>query len=425
MREWVGKEQAETWDREDPLRRFREEFYLTEGKIYLDGNSLGLLSRRAERKVEQTLEDWRKYGVDGWTEGSSPWFTMSERLGALTAPLVGADEEEVIVTGSTTVNLHQLLATFYRPQGTRTRILTDSLNFPTDIYAIQSHIRLHGLDPETHLIRVKSTDGHSLDEEAIMAAMTEDVAVVILSSVLYRSGQLLDMERVTAAAGERGIPIGWDLCHSIGALPHQLTEWGVDFAFWCNYKYLNSGPGSVAGLFVHRQHHGRLPGLAGWFGSDKRVQFDMGHHFTPASHAGAYQLGTPHILSLAPLQGSLELFHEAGMDAIREKSLQLTRFLMELVETELKDMDFTIVNPREDNRRGGHVALAHGEAVRIAQALKRDGVIPDFRSPDILRLAPVALYNSYTDVWEAVQRLKRIMKDKAYEQFEKKRGVVA
>nr|WP_309862378.1 kynureninase [Desmospora profundinema] len=419
------KKKAEAWDREDPLSRFREEFYLTEGQIYLDGNSLGLLSKRAEKEVFHTLGSWRKHGVDGWTGGESPWFTLSERLGAMTAPLVGADAQEVVATGSTTVNLHQLLATFYRPEGSRTRILADALNFPSDIYAMQSHIRLHGLDPSEHLIRVTSEDGHTLNEETIIEAMTDEVALVVLSAVLYRSGQLLDMERLTRAARERGIRIGWDLCHSIGAVPHRLTEWGADFAFWCNYKYLNSGPGGVGGLFVHQRHHGRIPGLAGWFGSDKAVQFDMAHRFTPAADAGAFQIGTPHVLSLAPLQGSLELFHEAGMERIREKSLRLTRFLMELVETQLAGLGFAIVNPRDDARRGGHVALAHQEAVRIAHALKDHGVIPDFRSPDIVRLAPVALYNSYLDVWEAVRRLKRIMEEKDYERFEKKRGVVA
>ncbi|PTM58992.1 kynureninase [Desmospora activa] len=419
------KEQAAAWDQADVLSRFREEFYLPAGEIYLDGNSLGLLSKRAEKSVWEALSAWRERGIDGWIEGERPWFPFAERLGAMMAPLVGADAEEVMVTGSTTVNLHQMLATFYRPQGARTHILADVLNFPSDIYAIQSQLRLHGLDPAEHLLQVKSEDGHTLDEDAIIAAMSDEVAVVVLSAVLYRSGQLLDMERITQAARERGILIGWDLCHSIGAVPHRLSEWGVDFAFWCNYKYLNSGPGSVGGLFVHKRHHGRLPGLAGWFGSNKEVQFDMDHHFTPASDAGAYQIGTPHLLSAAPVYGSLELFREAGMEQIRRKSLSLTRFLMELVETELAGMGFSIVNPRADNRRGGHVALVHEEAVRIAHALKEAGVIPDFRAPNILRLAPVALYNSYTDVWEAVQRLKRIMVEKEYERFEKKRGVVA
>ncbi|MFD1436358.1 kynureninase [Kroppenstedtia eburnea] len=421
----TSRETAEKLDRADGLARFREEFYLGKGRIYLDGNSLGLLSRRAEQSLLSVLDSWRKHGIDGWTEGPHPWFHLSEELGKKSAPLVGAEPEEVIVTGSTTVNLHQLLATFYRPEGKRRKILADALTFPSDIYAMQSQLRLHGLNPEQYLIRVGGRDGQTLAEEDLIAAMTDEVALIVLPSVLYRSGQILDMERLTAAARERGIPIGFDLCHSIGAIPHQLHEWGADFAFWCNYKYLNAGPGGVGGLFVHRKHFGRMPGLAGWFGSDKSVQFDMEHHFTPAGDAGAYQIGTPHLLSLAPLIGSLEIFAEAGIGPIREKSLRQTRYLMELVEKELAGMGFSIGNPRADHRRGGHVSLVHPEAVRICKSLKEKGVIPDFRAPDVIRLAPVALYTAYTELWEAVQRLKWIMEEKDYERHEKKRGVVA
>lgn len=421
----TSRETAEKLDQADGLARFREEFYLGKGRIYLDGNSLGLLSRRAEQSLLSVLDSWREHGIDGWTEGPHPWFHLSEELGKKSAPLVGAEPEEVIVTGSTTVNLHQLLATFYRPEGKRRKILADALTFPSDIYAMQSQLRLHGLNPEQHLIRVGGRDGQTLAEEDLIAAMTDEVALIVLPSVLYRSGQILDMKRLTAAARECGIPIGFDLCHSIGAIPHQLHEWGADFAFWCNYKYLNAGPGGVGGLFVHRKHFGRMPGLAGWFGSDKSVQFDMEHHFTPAGDAGAYQIGTPHLLSLAPLIGSLEIFEEAGIGKIREKSLRQTRYLMELVEKELAGMGFSIGNPREDHRRGGHVSLVHPEAVRICKSLKEKGVIPDFRAPDVIRLAPVALYTAYTELWEAVQRLKWIMEEKDYERHEKKRGVVA
>lgn len=419
------RETAEKLDGADELARFREEFYLGKGRIYLDGNSLGLLSQRAEQSLLSVLDSWREYGIEGWTEGVHPWFHLSEELGKKGAPLVGAKPEEVIVTGSTTVNLHQLLASFYRPEGKRRKILADALTFPSDIYAMQSQLRLHGLDPEQHLIRVEGRDGQTLAEEDLIEAMTEEVAIIVLPSVLYRSGQILDMERLTAAARERGIPIGFDLCHSIGAIPHQLHEWGVDFAFWCNYKYLNAGPGGVGGLFVHQKHFGELPGLAGWFSSDKSVQFDMEYQLTPAGGAGAYQIGTPHLLSLAPLIGSLEIFTEAGIGPIREKSLRQTQYLMQLVEEELVGMGFTIGNPREDHRRGGHVCLVHPEAVRICKSLKEKGVIPDFRAPDVIRLAPVALYTAYTEVWEAVQVLKWIMEEKDYERHEKKRGVVA
>lgn len=412
-------------DREDILARYRDEFYLKPDRIYLDGNSLGLLSKRAEQTLLESLADWRELGIDGWMDGNHPWFYLSEKLGELTAPLVGAAPEEVIVSGSTTVNLHQLVATFYKPEGKRTKILADELNFPSDIYALQSQLRIHGYDHDTHLVRVKSRDGRFLDEDDIIEAMTDDIALVVLPTVLYRSGQILDMERLTRAAHERGILIGFDGCHSIGAIPHAFSDWGVDFAYWCNYKHLNGGPGAVAGLYVNSKHFGAKPGLAGWFGSRKDKQFDMEHVLTPAENAGAYQIGTPHVLSLAPLLGSLEMFAEAGIQNIRGKSLRINQYLMDLIEQELGDAGFKIGSPTEDFRRGGHVSLEHEEAARICKALKEKGIIPDFRAPNIVRLAPVALYTSYTDVWNAVQILKEIMDNKLYEKFSNERGVVA
>lgn len=418
-------EDAKQLDIEDKLGRFREEFYIKPNSIYMDGNSLGLLSKRAEKTLLESLNDWKEHGIDGWTNGTHPWFFLSEKLGEMMAPLVGASANEVIVTGSTTVNLHQLVATFYKPEGKRTKILADELTFPSDIYALQSQLRIHGFDPETHLIRVKSRDGRFLEEEDIIEAMTEEIALIILPTVLYRSGQILDMKRLTAAANKRGILIGFDGCHSIGAIPHAFSEWGVDFAYWCNYKHLNGGPGSVGGLYVNAKHFGTLPGLAGWFGSKKEKQFDMEHSLTPADSAGAYQIGTPHVLSLAPLLGALEIFAEAGIENIRAKSLNINQFLMDLLNQELNDLGFTIGNPVEDFRRGGHVSLEHKEAARICKALKENGVIPDFRAPNIIRLAPVALYTSYSEVWEVVQILKNIMNEKQYEKFKNEREVVA
>jgi kynureninase len=418
-------EDAKQLDIEDKLGRFREEFYIKPNSIYMDGNSLGLLSKRAEKTLLESLNDWKEHGIDGWTNGTHPWFFLSERLGEMMAPLVGAAANEVIVTGSTTVNLHQLVATFYKPEGVRTKILADELTFPSDIYALQSQLRIHGFDPETHLIRVKSRDGRFLEEEDIIEAMTEEIALIILPTVLYRSGQILDMKRLTAAANKRGILIGFDGCHSIGAIPHDFSEWGVDFAYWCNYKHLNGGPGSVGGLYVNSKHFGTLPGLAGWFGSKKEKQFDMEHSLTPADSAGAYQIGTPHVLSIAPLLGALEIFAEAGIENIRAKSLNINQFLMDLLNQELNDLGFTVGNPIEDFRRGGHISLEHKEAARICKALKENGVIPDFRAPNIIRLAPVALYTSYSEVWEVVQILKKIMTEKQYEKFKNEREVVA
>ncbi|MFE1626324.1 kynureninase [Brevibacillus reuszeri] len=420
----LTKNYAGELDAQDELAKYRDEFYLLPS-MYLDGNSLGLMSKRAEKSLFDLVQSWKELGIEGWTTGQHPWFFLSEKLGEMSASLVGANPEEVIVTGSTTINLHQMAATFYQPEGKRTKIIATELDFPTDIYALQSHIKLHGLDPDEHLIRVASCDGRLIDEEDIISAMTDEVALVVLPTVLYRSGQLLDIERLTKAAHDKGILIGFDGCHSVGAIPHYFSKWGVDFAYWCNYKYVNAGPGSVGSIYVNRKHFGRTPGLAGWYSSKKDKQFDMEHTLDVCETAGAYQTGTPHMFSLAPLLGSLEMFEEVSVEVLREKSLKLTRYMMDLIKVELAGMGFVIANPQEDERRGGHVSLEHEEAVRICKALKEAGIIPDFRAPNIIRLAPVAFYTTYTEVWESVQILKTIMQEKSYEKFENKRGVVA
>jgi len=416
---------AEYLDQNDELSIYRNEFYLQANTIYLDGNSLGLLSKRAEKSLLDLLESWKTLAIDGWMQGEYPWYYLAEKLGAQSAPLVGAKENEVVVTGSTTTNLHQLIASFYHPSGNRTKILADELNFPSDIYAIQSQLKLKGFDPETHLVQVKSKDGRTINEEDIIDAMTDDIALIILPTVLYRSGQLFDIERLTKAAHDRGIMIGFDGCHSVGAIPHKFHEWDVDFAYWCNYKYLNSGPGGVGSLFVHEKHFGRMPGLTGWFGSDKEKQFDMKHEFTPSDTAGAYQIGTPHILSMAPLAGSLELYKEATIERIREKSLKSTAYLMSLINEELSEFNFVVGNRLDDAFRGGHVCLEHDDAARICKALKLNGIVPDFRAPNVIRLAPIAFYTSYVDVWNSVQILKKIMVEKQYEEFQNEREIIA
>ncbi|RHB48938.1 kynureninase [Exiguobacterium sp. AM39-5BH] len=416
---------AETCDASDSLASYRGEFYLPQDGIYMDGNSLGLLSKRAEQTLLESLNDWKELGIDGWMSGCHPWFNLSEQLAALNAPLIGARAEEVMVTGSTTVNLHQLVASFFKPEGKRTKILADTLTFPSDIYALKSQLELHGLDPAEHLVQVPSPDGRYLKEEDIIAAMTDDIALIVLPTVLYRSGQILDMARLAKAAHERDILIGFDACHSVGAIPHAFHDWGVDFAYWCNYKHLNGGPGSVGGLFVHERHFGTTPGLAGWFGSRKDKQFDMDHTMTPADDAGAFQIGTPHVLSLAPQLGALEMFNEIGMDAIREKSLALTTYMAALIDEVLAPYGFVIGSPRNEKQRGAHLSLEHPEAARICKALKQHRVIPDFRAPNIIRLAPVALYNTFTDVYDVVMTLQTIMENKEYEAFENVREVVA
>lgn len=388
--------------------RLREEFYLPPGQIYLDGNSLGLLSRRAESAVLQVLADWSARGIGGWTEAG--WLDLAERTATRLGPLLGAAPPSVALTAQTTVNLHQLLATLATPgePGRRT-IVADALNFASDVHAIASHLRLRGLDPATHLRLVTSADGFTLRTADILAALTPDVAVVVLPSVLYVSGQLLDLPTITRAARDRGILIGWDLSHSIGIVPHDLEADGVDFAFWCNYKYLNAGPGAVGGLFLHPRHHQRTPGLAGWWGVQPEARFDLRLHHQPAPGAARLQIGTPAILSLAPLSGSLELFAEVGgIEAVRARSLLLTTHLRTRVRRDLARSGFTLVTP--DRNCGGHIALAHPAAGQICPALRAVGVVPDYRHPGILRFAPSPFYTTQAEIDVAVDRLMEIMR---------------
>jgi kynureninase len=420
-------ERARRLDAQDPLRAFRDEFYLPQTGLYFDGNSLGLLSKPAERKLTQAIDDWKRLAIDGFTQAGSPWFHLAEELAALLAPLVGARTDEVIAANSTSVNLHQVLATFYRPQGTRTRIVIDEYAFPTDVYAIQSQMRLHGLDWREHLVTVKS-ERRLIEEDEIVAQMDDyrdEVAMLVLPGVIYTTGQLLDIGRLSEEAHRRDVLLCVDACHSIGVVPQWFDEWDVDFAVWCNYKYLNGGPGVVAGLYVNRRHLGAAPGLAGWFSSDKATQFDMAHEPAFARTAGAYQIGTPPVLGMCALQGSLELIQRAGLEAIREKSLDQTRFLIGLVKHELAGLGLELATPEMDARRGGHVAIAHPEGARVSKALKKAAVVPDFRPPDILRLAPIALYNRYEEIVQVVLELKGIMERKAYLEFPNVREEVA
>lgn len=422
----LSEEAARRLDAEDPLARFRARFRIPAGTIYFDGNSLGLLGHESERSIARLLAEWRELAVRGWLDGQRPWFYLAEEIGAMAAELVGASPEELVLTGTTTSNIHALVSSFYRPAGRRTKILADALDFPSDIYALKSQVRLKGLDPARELKLVGSRDGRTIEEEDVIREMTDEVALVFLPSVLYRSGQLFDLERLAAEAFRRGIPIGFDCSHSAGAVPHDLSRWGVDFAVFCGYKYLNGGPGCPAFLFLHRRHFGREPALAGWFGSRKDRQFDMSHEFTPAPTAGGWQISSPGILGAAALEGSLAVIREAGIGPIREKSLRLTSFLIDLVQTRLAGRGFTVGSPLDPRRRGGHVAVEHPvEAVRIGSALRDRGVIPDVRPPNIIRLAPVALYNTFGEAWSAVRLIEEIVDGRAYEAYPRKRPAVS
>ncbi len=397
--------------------RFRAEFHLPAGQIYLDGNSLGPLNRRSEAAVQRTLAEWATLGIGGWSEAG--WIDLAERTATQLAPLIGASATSVALAAQTTINLHQLLATVYDPtHPTRRVIVADALNFASDHHAITSHLRLRGLDPATHLRLVPSRDGFTLRTADLLAALTDDVQLVILPSVLYVSGQLLDLPVINRAARDRGILIGWDLSHSIGSVPHALETEGADFAFWCNYKYLNAGPGAVGGLYLHPRHHERPAGMAGWWGVRPDQRFDLALEHAPATGAARLQIGTPPILSLAPLSGALQLFQEAGgIEAFREASLSLTAQLLSRAERDLTPLGFSIVTPPAPGERSGHVALAHPDAGRICQALREVGVVPDYRQPVVLRLAPNPLYNPPAEVDTAVDRLIEIMRSDAHLKF--------
>lgn len=421
MDKWL--EMSRELDSKDKIHKYRQEFYIGENVYYMDGNSLGLMSRRAEQSTLDVLNDWKTLAIEGWASGERPWFYMSEEIGSSMAGLINVDKGTVLATNSTTTNIHQTVRTLYAPTDSRHKILMDELNFPSDIYAVQAVLDDHGYSDS--LLKVASRDGHTLKTEDIIDLMDESVALILLPAVLYRSGQVLDMKALTEAAHARGIIIGFDLCHSIGAIPHHLEDWDVDFAVWCTYKHLNGGPGSVAGLYVHPRHHHLGVSLKGWFGNDKETQFDMNHEFDAAADISQYQIGTPHILSMAPLLGSLSLFNEAGMDEIRTKSLNLTDFMLEILDAEFKDYDIEVVSPRNHEARGGHILVGHKHAAGINAALKSKGVIPDFRAPNYVRIAPVALYNTFEDVYHTMRILKEIMESGEYRDFDNKRGVIA
>jgi kynureninase len=408
---------AEKLDAEDSLQHIRNRFYIPSNTIYFDGNSLGLLSKDAEQSLLTVIDQWKNLGIKGWFEGERPWFYYGEKLGAIAAPLVGATPEEVVVTGTTTVNLHTLVGTFFQPDGTRNKILADELNFPSDIYALESQIKLRGLDPDTHLVLV-SPNGNFLNEEKIVDMMTDEIALIMLPSALYRSGQLLDLEYLTEEAHKRNIPIGFDCSHSVGAVPHYFDKWNVDFAFWCSYKYMNSGPGGTAFLYLNKRHFNKEPALAGWFGYKKEKQFEMLLDFDPANSAGGWQISSSGILCAATLWGALAITLEAGIENIRKKSINLTSYLMFLVDEILSSnpYNFKIGTPRDPHKRTGHVALEHEHAEEIMKILMdKKGIVTDYRPPNVIRVAPVALYNTYQEIWQFVHILKAIIDRNEYQ----------
>lgn len=421
----TSKQFAIDMDNKDPLRSFKERFYVKPGTIYMDGNSLGLCSMDAEKYLLEALENWKTHGIDVWSHPDVNYFLYQDKLGELTAPLINAKPSEVTICTNTTINIHKALATFYRPTKERYKIIVDDLNFPTDRYAVDSQVKLHGYKVEDAVRVVTSRDGKNIFEDDMIEAMTDDVCLILLPSVLYRSSYLVDMQKIADAARAKGIYVGFDLSHSIGSVPHDFSRIQPDFAVWCSYKYLNGGPGAIAGLYINEKHFKLGPGLAGWHGNKKETQFDLNQTFEPAEYAGAWQTGTQPIFSMAPIEGSLRMFAEAGLVNIRAKSLNITAYLMFLIDEKLRKYGFSYGNPTDDERRGGHVALEHEDAIRLTKALKDKGVIPDFRYPNVIRLAPIAFYVSYEDIFNLVEIIIGIMENKDYEKYDGNRGTVA
>jgi kynureninase len=368
---------------------------------YFAGNSLGLQPRSTTDDVVAELEAWQRLGVEGHFEADRPWFSYHELLTEPAARLVGARPAEVVAMNSLTVNLHLLMVSFYRPGGERTRIVVEDTTFPSDSYAVRSQAALHGLDPDEAVVRLATGDAVGyLDRHG------DGVALVLLGGVNYLTGELLDIPAITTAGHAAGAIVGWDLAHAAGNVPLALHDWGVDFAAWCSYKYLNAGPGSVAGAFVHERHHGAagVPRLEGWWSTAANTRFEMAPVARPPESAEAWQVSNPPILAMSPVRTSLELFDKVGMPALRERSIRLTAFLEGLLDA--ARLPAEIVTPRDPARRGAQLSLRipSGGAGALARRMRAEhGVIADVREPDTVRLAPVPLYSTYHDCWRAAE----------------------
>ncbi|MGN2249668.1 kynureninase [Frateuria sp. GZRe14] len=412
-----------TWaaaaDEADPLRAFRDEFLIPphEGRDsnYFCGNSLGLQPRAVRDSVAAELDYWGELGVEGHFKGRLPWMDYHEFVRDDLAQVVGALPSEVVAMNTLGVNLHLMMVSFYRPSPERYAILIEAGAFPTDRYAVESQIRFHGYDPATSLIELEPDEPNgTISDAAFERALAEHgarTALVMLPGVQYRTGQAFDLKAIARLAHAQGCQVGFDLAHAVGNLPLQLHDSDADFAIWCSYKYLNSGPGAVGGAFVHERHaRAALPRFAGWWGHDKTTRFQMGPQFEPTPGADGWQLSNPPILALAPLRVSLELFRRAGMARLREKSLELTGYLEWLVRTQLPDV-LDIVTPADPARRGAQLSIrvlggrARGRA--LFEYLMANGVIGDWREPDVIRISPAPLYNRHADCLAFAEAVRR------------------
>ena len=407
-------EYAQQLDNNDPLKSFRDKFYIPiiNGKesIYFTGNSLGLQPKMAQDYILSDLEDWANYGVEGHFHGRNPWTKYHEMFPGKLAPILGATEDEIVVMNQLTINLHLLLITFYSPDKKRYKIICEEKAFPSDQYALQSQVDLAGLNPEKSIIEIKPRKGeHTIRNEDIIAAINEhrsELALVIMGGLNYYTGQVFDMEAITAAAHETGAFCGFDLAHAVGNIELHLHDWNVDFACWCSYKYLNSGPGAVAGAFIHQRHitDKSLRRLAGWWGTNKEKRFKMEKEFDPIPTAEGWMVSNSSILNMSAHKASLDIFEEAGFENILAKQKKLSAYLLFILDginASSSKKIIEVITPRNEKEHGCQVSMFMLEKGKeIYESLKKNGVVVDWREPNVIRLAPVPLYNTFEDIYK-------------------------
>ena len=414
---------AQDSDKQDKISAYRQRFYIPKvnGKeaLYFTGNSLGLQPKSTSEFIQQELNDWAKYGVEGHFEAKNPWVSYHKILSEPFARLVGADKDEVVAMNGLSVNLHLMMVSFYQPKGKRTKIICEAKAFPSDQYMLESQVKFHGLNPADTIIEVSPRDGeHTIREEDIISKIDEvgdELALVFWGAVNYYTGQVFDMGKITQRAHSQDAFVGFDLAHGVGNIELKLHDWDVDFACWCSYKYLNSGPGSVSGIFVHQKHakNSSLPRFSGWWGHDEERRFLMEKNFVPMQGAQGWQLSNAPVFAMAPGKASMDIFDEVSMSKLVAKSRKLTNF-MEFVFNDISERydncDLEIITPKEERYRGCQLSvLCHGQGKSMFDFITKHGVIADWREPNVIRLAPVPLYNTFEDVYQLGQIIEKAL----------------
>ena len=420
------REFAKSLDAQDELRKYRDEFHFphVNGKkvIYFTGNSLGLQPKRTKSYVDEVMADWANLAVEGHFYSDKPWWDYQERFAVPLSDIVGAKPTEVGVMNTLTVNLHLLMVSFYNPTPHKYKIICEEKAFPSDQYMFQSQVKFHGFDPKDAIVEIKRREGEAnIRLEDVLAKIEEvgsELALVLIGGVNYYTGQVFDMKTITAAGQKHGAYVGWDLAHAAGNIKLNLHDWNVDFAAWCSYKYMNSGPGNASGFFVHEKHHNdkELKRFAGWYGHNKERRFKMEPDFDPVNGADGWQISNLPILSLAPYLASVEMFAEVGMDKLITKRNLITsylEFILHEIDNELEGAEFEILTPSNQEERGCQLSVyLHGQGRELFDRLMKNGVITDWREPNVIRLAPAPFYCSFEDMYEFGQILKELILNK-------------